>query len=140
MKTMKWRTSMMAAAMACAVIAQPAMAQKDAPVQSDEERNEGLRLYYTAMECAQSATFMSVFDESLDEKGQQALKDEGTLWLTLAEVIGQPLGMNYEADFANMAQRSIAEIDLLGTKDAAARYEMMRKPCKMIYDELGKAE
>lgn len=138
MKTMKWRAPIMAAAMACAAIAQPALAQNDAPVQSDEARNEGLRLYYTAMECAQSATFMSVFDESLDATGQQALKDEGTLWLTLAEVIGEPLGMNYEADFANMAQRSIAEIDLLGTKDAASRYQIMRKPCKSIYDELNK--
>ena len=140
MKTLKWRTPILAAAMACAVVAQPALAQTDAPVQSDEERNEGLRLYYTAMECAQSATFMSVFDESLDAAGQQALKDEGTLWLGLAEVIGKPLGMNYETDFANMAQRSIAEIDLLGTKDAAARYAVLRKPCKSIYDELSKPE
>ncbi len=138
MKTKKWRTPILAAAVACAVLSQPAMAQADAAVQSDEERNEGLRLYYTSMECAQSATFMSVFDESLDAAGQQALKDEGTLWLGLAEVIGKPLGMNYETDFANMAQRSIAEIDLLGTKDAAARYQVMRKPCKAIYDELNK--
>ncbi len=124
------------AAWAAPALAQNAPEPPRAEKNDADKRNETLRLYFSAMECAYSAVYIATLDPVQTEAQKVALNEEAVFWLRIAEPLGQTLSRNYQAELSDMGQRGLAELDLLGTEIATQRYQPLRGPCNAIYAQV----
>ncbi len=108
--------------------AAPAFAQ-DAAL-SDEDTQAA---YAMTMMCLEATTSMAIkAQQAGDTAAYDKMKNDGALWLGVAETFAKDLGRSADTDFDDSVGRILAEGNLLGDDVAYARQKQVFDACSVI--------